>query len=83
MKVTEHRTEPQRLYRTEIPNMSADTFENRFLKYAVKSVSQKFTELKNRILENYPMDSNIRFIESLGKTEEEMKRLVHHPFSVP
>lgn len=80
MKVTEHRTEPQRLYRTEIPNMSADTFENRFLKYAVKSVSQKFTELKNRILENYPMDSNIRFIESLGKTEEEMKRLVHHPF---
>lgn len=80
MKVTEHRTEPQRLYRTEIPNMSADTFENRFLKYAVKSVSQKFTELKNRILENYPMDSNIRFIENLGKTEEEMKRLAHHPF---
>ncbi|WP_300813652.1 restriction endonuclease-like protein [uncultured Bacteroides sp.] len=79
-ELAEHRAETHRLYRTEVPDMSADTFENRFLKYAVKTVAMKFMELKARIVENYPMDSSIRFIETLTDTEEELKRLMNHSF---
>lgn len=79
-ELAEHRTEHQRLYRTEVPHMNNDTYENRFLKYAVKSVTQKFVELKHRILENYPMDSNVKFCDKITQVEEELKRLVYHPF---
>lgn len=80
MQLEEYRSEPRHLYRTEIPTMSIDTFENRFLKYAVRFVMQKFISLKERIMENYPMDANKRFIDSLMKTEEELKRLAYHSF---
>lgn len=80
-ELAEHRTEHQRLYRTEVPHMNNDTYENRFLKYAVKSVTQKFVELKHRILGNYPMDSNVTFCNKITQVEEELKRLVYHPFS--
>ena len=34
-------------------------------------VMQKFVSLKERIMANYPMDSNGKFIEGLADTEEE------------
>lgn len=80
MQLVEHRQESGHLYRTEVSTMSVDTFENRFLKYAVRFVMQKFVSLKERIMANYPMDSNGKFIEGLADTEEELKRLVYHPF---
>lgn len=80
VQLTAHRQEPGHLYRAEVPTMSIDTFENRFLKYAVLFVMQKFVSLKERIMENYPMDSNKKFIDSLTNTEEELKRLAYHPF---
>lgn len=80
MQLKEHRSEPHHLYRTEIPTMSIDTFENRFLKFAIRFVMQKFVSLKERIMENYPMDSNRRFIDRMVETEEELKRLTYHSF---
>lgn len=80
VRLAEHRFEPGHLYRTEIPSMSIDTFENRFLKYAVRFVSLKFSSLVERIIENYPMDSNKKFVEKLIRIEDELTRLVYHPF---
>ena len=48
-EIAEHRTEPAYLYRVEELFPSNDTQENRFLKYALNQIIQKFNGLKNRI----------------------------------
>lgn len=80
MQLAEFRADKKHLYRTRIPCVNINTFENRFLKYAIRFVQQKFTLLSNKIRENYPMVSDKKYVEGLTQTENELKRLVYHPF---
>ncbi len=48
-ELVEHRKEPARLYRVEEQIKSNDTQENRFLKYALGQIADKYELLKKRI----------------------------------
>ncbi len=75
-----HRTDARYRYRTMVPSMDVDTFENRFLKFAVRSVSEKFSELMGYVVANYKQATDARFMAALADTNEELKRLTIHPF---
>lgn len=79
-QLAEHRKDLKHLYRTENPTLSADTFENRFLKYAVRFILQKYSFLAARIKENYKMLPDVRFLKKVDMLNEELKRLAYHPF---
>ena len=49
-EIAEHRREPARLYRVEEQVQSNDTQENRFLKYALGQITDRYAVLKERIL---------------------------------
>lgn len=80
IELSEHRADARHLYRTMVPTMDVDTFENRFLKFAVLSVSEKFSELLECISINYKKVNDERFMKSLNNTDDELKRLAFHPF---
>ena len=46
IQLTEHCKNPAHLYRTERPIASIDTMENRFLKYCIIFITEKFSDLK-------------------------------------
>ena len=48
-ELAEHRKEPAHLYRVEEHSQSNDTQENRFLKYALGQILEKYESLKKRI----------------------------------
>lgn len=48
-ELAEHRREPAHLYRAEEQIQSNDTQENRFLKYALGQITEKYESLKKRI----------------------------------
>lgn len=79
MQLVEHRKNPAHLYRTEVPSASIDTMENRFLKYSVTFITTKFSDLKSRIINGYKQLAD-KYISDLSCQEEELQRLVHHPF---
>lgn len=60
-ELAEHRKEPARLYRVEEQIQSNDTQENRFLKYALGQIAEKYDNLKRRI-------------ENLDRTAQTMKK---------
>lgn len=65
-------------YKTEEKIFTHDTPENRFLKYALLQVKERFHELKNRIV-NFPEFSE-SYKSSLEHTDSQLKSLYHHPF---
>lgn len=66
------------LYRVEVPTLNNDTFENRFLKFALQSLSDKHKFLATQILQHPNItDARRREIES---AVEEMNALNIHPF---
>lgn len=66
------------LYRVEVPTLNNDTFENRFLKFALQSLSDKHKSLASQILQHPNItDERRREIES---AVEEMDALNFHPF---
>ena len=79
-ELNEHRNDGRHLYRTMVPTMDVDTFENRFLKFAVRSVSEKFSELMGYLTVHYKKATDERFAKALTETDEELKRLAMHPF---
>lgn len=66
------------LYRVEVPTLNNDTFENRFLKYALQSLSDQHKSLAGRIL-RHPNITDIRRHE-IENSVEEMDALNFHPF---
>ena len=78
--LNKHREDARHLYRTSVPDMDVDTFENRFLKFAVQSVSEKFSELLDCFSKNYQKAADDKFMRTLNETDEELKRLSFHPF---
>lgn len=66
------------LYRTEEAETSNDTYENRFLKFALKTISEKHTTLGAMILSNTDIP-NTRAKE-IQDAIEELDSLNYHPF---
>ena len=79
IQLTEHRKNPAHLYRTEHPIACVDTMENRFLKYCIIFIAEKFSDLKCRIINSYKQLTE-KYIINLNQQQEELQRLVHHPF---
>ena len=79
IQLTEHRKNPAHLYRTEHPIACVDTMENRFLKYCIILIAEKFSDLKCRIINSYKQLTE-KYIINLNQQQEELQRLVHHPF---
>ena len=77
-ELAEHRQEPAHLYRVEEQIQSNDTQENRFLKYALGQITEKYEMLKRRIeaIRNF---SSIKK-EELDETLNTLKHLQRHPF---
>lgn len=77
-ELAEHRKEPAHLYRVEEHVQSNDTQENRFLKYALGQILEKYESLKKRI----------EALNGIGEMEKEkmqdmsdtLKHLQRHPF---
>lgn len=79
-ELAEHRQEDAHIYRTEVPELNVDTFENRFLKFAVRSVQQKYEELSKKVKADYAKQASDKFIDHINDMNEELKRLSFHPF---
>lgn len=79
MQLAEYKNKPTHLYRTESYSTSVDTMENRFLKYSITFIYEKFSDLKKRIL-NGDKRLTFKYILELNNQEDELKRLVHHSF---
>lgn len=77
-EVAEHRMDCAHLYRVEEQIQSNDTQENRFLKYALQQILQKYDALKKRIetIKNYSAEQK----EQMDKMLQTLKHLGCHPF---
>lgn len=77
-EVAEHRMDFAHLYRVEEQIQSNDTQENRFLKYALQQILQKYDALKKRIetIKNYSAEQK----EQMDKMLQTLKHLGCHPF---
>ena len=77
-EVAEHRMDCAHLYRVEEQIQSNDTQENRFLKYALQQILQKYDTLKKRIetIKNYSAEQK----EQMDKMLQTLKHLGCHPF---
>ena len=77
-EVAEHRMDCAHLYRVEEQIQSNDTQENRFLKYALQQILQKYDALKKRIetIRNYSAEQK----EQMDKMLQTLKHLGCHPF---
>lgn len=71
---------PAYLYRTEEMVLSHDTIENRFLKYAIREMQQKFTTIASHIMTAMHLSDNARLGSNINKMDEELHRMVNHPF---
>lgn len=77
-ELSEHRNDTAHLYRVEQHVWSNDTQENRFLKYAIKQITNKYESLKKRI-EAVKNVSNI-LREEMQTTLATLKHIQRNPF---
>lgn len=70
--------DPGHFYRTEVPAINNDTYENRFLKYAVSSISSQHTALGQKILTNVDLSDDQR--KEIIDDIEELDTLNYHSF---
>lgn len=70
--------DPGHLYRTEVADINNDTFENRFLKFAVRTISEKHTMLGRMILSNADVPESRA--TDITEAIEDLDSLNHHPF---
>lgn len=75
-----HKNNPAYLYRTEEMVLSHDTIENRFLKYALREMQQKFTTIHGHITTTLRLTENQRLSGDFYSMEKELQRMVNHPF---
>lgn len=66
------------LYRTEVPTINNDTYENRFLKFAVASISTQHMELGLKIMGNGGLSDARR--KEIKEGIEELDSLNYHSF---
>lgn len=77
-ELAEHRKEPAHLYRVEEHVQSNDTQENRFLKYALGQILEKYESLKKRIEALNDVADIER--EKMQKMLDTLKHLQRNPF---
>lgn len=70
---------PEYLYRIEEMYLSKDTIENRFLKYAVLNLANRFKLVKRNVIRILKAD-NIEMRNQLERMTSELDRLTMHPF---
>lgn len=77
-ELAEHRREPAHLYRVEEQIQSNDTQENRFLKYALGQITEKYESLKRRIdaINGLADERKREFVE----IQSTLKHLQRNPF---
>ncbi|MBR4170894.1 MAG: DUF2357 domain-containing protein [Kiritimatiellae bacterium] len=80
-KIAEHRGEIARLYRIETDDVSRDTPENRFFKYAVESIAERHEVLARRVRsEAVRRGADAAFLKSIRDAEDELASLRSNPF---
>lgn len=75
----EFQNNPNHLYRIEDMVLSRDTIENRFLKYALLNISDRFKKVKQNILSILNAD-NISMRKAIENMDDEINRLIGNPF---
>ncbi len=66
------------LYRTDIPAINNDTYENRFLKHAIASIATQHASLGHRILNSITLSEDRR--REIEEEIEELEVLGYHSF---
>ena len=74
----EHRAETARLYRVEREDMSHDTVENRFVKYAIRFVSLNYDRLVKKIDKDYGGKLSETEKDEMTAFSAKLKRLCIH-----
>jgi hypothetical protein len=75
----EHRSEESRLYLVDEQQHTHNTIENRFLKYALNTISKHYSDLVRRIGQlKLPIAQTE--LDRIDATESQLKSLVRHPF---
>lgn len=75
----EFKNRPEYLYRIEEMYLSKDTVENRFLKYALLNIANRFKIVKRNVLAVLNAE-NVTMKQQIEKMTAELDRLTLHPF---
>ena len=79
-EIIENRYFPNKIYRTEIKELSVDTTENSFFKHALIQTTRKYLRLKEYILYRYSDKVSIEFRKKLNSIEAQLKTYSLNPF---
>ena len=80
-EIAEHRGEIARLYRIETDDVSRDTPENRFFKFAVESIAERHEVLARRVRDEAAgRGADAAFLKSIRDAEDELASLRSNPF---
>ena len=77
-ELAEHKKETSHLYRTEKQILSNDTPENRFLKYTLDCIAERYDFLRQRI--EFIAKPTMEQIKEMRETSRTLERLARHPF---
>lgn len=75
----EFKDEPSHLYRMQEMYLSKDTVENRFLKYALKNIADRFKHVRKNVLKVIKAD-NVDMLNRISEMDEELTSLSNDPF---
>lgn len=75
----EFKDEPSHLYRMEEMYLSKDTVENRFLKYALNNIADRFKHVRKNVLKVLKAD-NVDMLKQIRQMDEELTALSNDPF---
>ena len=75
----EFKDEPSHLYRMEEMYLSKDTVENRFLKYALNNIADRFKHVRKNVMKVLKAD-NEDMLKQIRQMDEELTALSNDPF---
>ena len=75
----EFKDEPSHLYRMEEMYLSKDTVENRFLKYALNNIADRFKHVRKNVMKVLKAD-NVDMLKQIKQMDEELTALSNDPF---
>lgn len=75
----EFKDEPTYLYRMEEMYLSKDTVENRFLKYALNNIADRFKQVRKNVVKVLKAD-NVDMLSQIRSMDEELTALASDPF---
>ena len=75
----EFKDEPAHLYRMEEMYLSKDTVENRFLKYALNNIADRFKQVRKNVVKVLKAD-NVDMLSQIKAMDEELTALASDPF---